>query len=188
MVIDNYKVYGWDRKIRKRGGGICVYVHNNLIVDCAIYEELNVSDENAEIFILQINQKCTKPFLVISIYRPPQGNQTLFVNTIRDTLAQISNHNKTIMLGDFNIDYGTACNKAIRGLKQLEREFNLKQYITSPTRVTTTSDTIIDHVYSNVTDIISSGTIQLNVSDHFMIFVLIKKKRITYGTTTFKCR
>lgn len=46
--IPEYKVYRWDRKLNKRGGGIAVYVHSKLKVDAAIYEELNVSDSDVE--------------------------------------------------------------------------------------------------------------------------------------------
>lgn len=140
--IVNYKVYRWDRKVKKRGGGICVYVHKDLLVNACVYEEFNLSNEHIELFAIQVRQKCTKPILLISVYRPPQGNQSTYIESLRNTLLAAMNCNKTVVVGDFNLDYNMTTCKAVKQLKHVEREFNLKQYITGPTRVTTTTDSL----------------------------------------------
>ena len=50
--------------------------------------------------------------------------------------------------------------------------FHFKQTINTPTRITGSSKTTIDHLYTNISDgIINSGTIVADISDHFPIFV-----------------
>lgn len=36
--------------------------------------------------------------------------------------------------------------------------------------------------------VINAGVINITLSDHFMPYIAIKKKQVTYGTTSFKCR
>lgn len=146
LQVENYMIYRWDRLQRNRGGGICLYIHKNLKVDAQMYEQCNKSDNTIEVFVLNVQQKYTKPIVIISVYRPPQGNQTDFVNALREVLKTVMGGNKVIMMGDFNIDYNMKNCKAVRNLKQLENEFNFQQQITEPTRVSINSATLIDHM------------------------------------------
>lgn len=125
LRIPNYKVYRLDRAMNKKGGGICVYVSKNLTVNAQTYEDLNISNEHLELFVLNIQQKCTKPITLVSVYRPHQGKQNVFIELLRNTLKNLSGGSKIILTGDFNIDYATVNCKSVRELKQLEREFVL---------------------------------------------------------------
>lgn len=80
----DHKIYRWDRLQLRRGGGICLYVHKNIKVDAQVYEHMNRSDGTIELFAVTIQQKCTKPIVILSVYRPPQGNQTDCVNALRE--------------------------------------------------------------------------------------------------------
>lgn len=62
--VPEYKVYRLDRKLNKRGGGIAVYVHVKLLVNASTYENLSISDEDIEVLVLSISQKCSKPLTV----------------------------------------------------------------------------------------------------------------------------
>lgn len=68
LRVPGYKIFRLDRKSGKRGGGLAVYVEGKLKVDAAIYDSLNISDADIELFALSISQKCTKPITVLSIY------------------------------------------------------------------------------------------------------------------------
>ena len=49
--------------------------------------------------------------------------------------------------------------------------FGLSQLITEPTRVTSITSTLIDHIYASNEDYISAADVKsLGVSDHFAIF------------------
>lgn len=188
LRIDNYKIYRWDREEKKRGGGICAYVHRKLLVNSEIYSELNISDQHIELAIVQISQKCTKPFTIIMVYRPPQGNQSLCLQRLREALIAVADGNKTIIVGDLNIDYKQTNTKSVKQLLRIEREFNLSQHIKTCTRATATTDSLIDHIYTNIAEVIVAGTIKITLSDHYMTYIIIKKQQVKLGTTTFTCR
>ena len=53
----------------------------------------------------------------------------------------------------------------------------MKQVISSPTRVTNSTSSVIDHVYTNVYNLaIHSGVIETDVSDNFPIIVIFESK------------
>ena len=70
-------------------------------------------------------------------------------------------------MGDFNFDFGINLNKKWHNLIEL---FDLTQSVSKPTRVTESSSTIIDHIYSTKPEnIIESFVPSLSISDHFPI-------------------
>ena len=95
------------------------------------------------------------------------------------TLEKRSYKNKDIILmGDFNIDvlkYDTN-NDSAAFLDMMYENF-LLPYISSPTRVTPRSETLIDNIFSNIIDDeIISGNIATTISDHYAQFTLFKNK------------
>lgn len=188
LRINNYKIYRWDRKLRKKGGGICIYLNQKIKVNAQIYENLHISNQNIEIAVLQIQQPCTKPIILVSVYRPPQGNQQEFLQSIRDKIQEIGSNKNIIILGDLNIDYRQISTKSVRDLRMLAREFNLNQHIEKPTRVTTTTATQIDYIFSNLDEVAHSGVIDIMLSDHYSTYIVIKKNKVRHEKVTFTCR
>ena len=62
-------------------------------------------------------------------------------------------------------------------LEILENKYALKQIIKESTRVTDTSSTCIDLLYTDTLNIIDSGVINYNISDHLPIYLVRKKSR-----------
>ena len=98
---------------------------------------------------------------------------------LQNTLEKLSYENKDIILmGDFNIDilkYDTN-NDSAAFLDMMYENF-LLPYISSPTRVTPRSQTLIDNIFSNIIeDEIISGNITTTISDHYAQFTLFKNK------------
>ena len=59
-------------------------------------------------------------------------------------------------------------------------------YVLQPTRVTDHSATIIDNIFSNVTDYdTSGGNITTLISDHFAQFLMIKKCHVSYKSCNY---
>ena len=57
----------------KRGGGVCLYIHEKVIWSDPKYKHLNRSESFVESqWIEVINPKC-KNFIIANIYRPPSG-------------------------------------------------------------------------------------------------------------------
>ena len=129
----------------------------------------------------------SKPFLICSIYRPPDACADwidLFEEEL--SLAQTTRL-EYLVIGD--IDYKHCSNSKWANLTQL---FDLSQLITEPSRVTDTSSTIIDHVYTtepgNITECFVS---QYAMSDHYPVcftrkinYKIPKKK---HKTLSYRC-
>ena len=70
-------------------------------------------------------------------------------------------------MGDMNINFvnGVVTNEKWRGVVDA---FQLTQVITSPTRVTATTDTLIDHIYTTHPQHVRASKVGvLSTSDHF---------------------
>ena len=80
-------------------------------------------------------------------------------------------------MGDFNIDLSSTCcisEDFLAGVQCL----GLEQIITSPTRKTHNSQTLIDHIYTNLrVDKNYAGVILTDLSDHFPICALFTNTR-----------
>lgn len=59
------------------------------------------------------------------------------------------------IVGAVNINY-LEKTKSIKELKNIEKEFGLKQYMECPTRVTRKSESLIDHIYTNSRNVADS--------------------------------
>ena len=72
----------------------------------------------------------------------------------------------------FNTDFTNCANKKWLNLLEL---FDLKQKVTSPTRVTKNSVSLIDHVYSSKPETISDCFVpRYSISDHFPVCITKK--------------
>lgn len=186
--ISGFKVYRLDSKAKRRGGGLCAYVAGKHKVNAHKYEELNVSNKNLEALVLEVQQKCTKAFTLIIAYRPPQGSTVECVEELKSILKGVNAEQEVCLLGDFNIDYSDHRLPATRNLKGICKEFNLKQPILMPTRVTSTTNTVLDHIYTNMDKVAHVGVIETFVSDHYPVYLVLKKKQLHYERVTFKYR
>ena len=66
----------------------------------------------------------------------------------------------------------------VKKWKEFITTFGLKQLIKQPTRITTNSSSLIDHVLTNTKDKISnSGILDIGLSDHQLIFCTRKLTR-----------
>ena len=89
----------------------------------------------------------------------------------------LDNNNEVFILGDFNICMLKNSRLKEKYIKLLESN-NFKQIITSPTRETKSSSSLIDHICTNSSEKVSqSGVIESGLSDHFIIFCTRKKVR-----------
>ena len=81
------------------------------------------------------------------------------------------------IIGDYNINYRKTASPEYKALKELERTYQLRQYITYPTRVTNKVKSTIDLILSNMSKVNDSGVIPHLIADHFPIYIVKKKDR-----------
>ena len=122
---------------------------------------------------------------VAIVYRPP--TQTSFLEAMNEHFYKLDTINKeTYILGDLNINLylnnknvfdkcSTIVSDTIpydvRKYQELCNAFNLKQLISRPTCITSSSSTIIDHILASYPDRVSQeGIIDIGISNHQLIF------------------
>ena len=88
-----------------------------------------------------------------------------------------------IFLGDINIDvaFDTSVSQS-KTYQDILLGLDLKNLISRPTRITNTSETIVDHVLTNLPyDTVRSGILVSDITDHFPVFGFFNvplKKRV----------
>ena len=121
-------------------------------------------------------------------YRPPRENIAAYLKHIEEVLLETDSSSKIFLIGDLNLDFFTSDSNE---LKALLKNLCLKNFITVPTRVTFTSETLIDVLCSN-NDITfaSTGVINVPFSDHCLIYgsCCLKSEKSALCYETIKSR
>ena len=153
-----------DRKVNS-GGGLLVYIKDGL---CAS-RRTDLEHENIECIWTEIKPVKSKSFLIGNIYRPP--NSTAQWNAyFEDCIENVLKEDKEIyLMGDINRDL---LNNQIKTVwTDYMESFGLTQLVSEATRVTSDSRTLIDHIYSNCPENVTSLDVpKIGLSDHFPIF------------------
>ena len=110
-----------------------------------------------------------KNFIVACIYKHPLADSENFLSVYTDLLDKILAENKkAIIFGDFNLDLLTAeSNTEVDNFLNCNLSHCMLPTITRPTRITPTSKTLIDNIFTNfINKEISSSNLICNISDH----------------------
>ena len=156
-------------------GGVALFVKDHL--NYFRREDLSIFIPHViESIFIEVQNNRSKPFIVGIIYRPntfPLADLDRFISELLEVQSKIASENKiAYLMGDYNI------NLLKFNTHQKTNDFidnvisqGFIPHITKPTRVTTDSATLIDHIYSNRTySNHSSGIIITDIADHFGSF------------------
>ena len=158
-------------------GGALIYVKNDIIYkvrnDLKIYQS-----EKLESVFIEIIKSNNRNIMVGCVYRHPSMEvnefNSLFLNTLSENL--LSEKNKEIVLmGDFNIDL-LKYEKDHNTADFLDQMYSasLVPHITSPTRITSHSRTLIDNIFSmDISENAISGNNVTTISDHLAQFLFL---------------
>ena len=136
-------------------------------------EKLN--NDSSESCFIELQAGKTN-MLIGSIYRPPNTSSDIFTNTLRATLEQRTKTQNIIIGLDHNLDLlKCEVHKPTQTFMEMLYDSNITPTITKPTRITTSSATLIDNILVNVelTGNISSGIIREHISDHLPCYNVI---------------
>ena len=127
-------------------------------------------------FEVQYNQN--KPIILGVVFRPnyvPRADVDMFISNIIEIQDQISNENKiTYLMGDYNINLLNFVTHKTNAFIDNVISQGVIPHVTKPTRITSNSATLIDHLYLNHNHPnYESGIIITDVADHFGIFHII---------------
>ena len=174
----------------KKGGGVAIYWRDSLKVSDQKYAKFNLSNKDGEVQWLSLKQDNVRPILILNVYRPPQGDCKSFCKNIQDKIqeANLKDNTEMYIMGDFNVDYLDKRSKDFTELNTSMKSLGLKQIISSPTRYGNTKNSCLDLIFTNSECIAASGVINVNISDHFPVFVSRKKERTMTKKTKFEGR
>ena len=178
--IPDFNVFRYDKG---RGGGVCIYVKDNLKVESIT---LNI-DRHPQIEDLWITVQSHKfpSFIIGCVYRHPHASHDSF-DYLSEIFKFICLKKKSVLaLGDLNDDMLDSGNK----IGHIIRNNSLTQLVTKPTRITTTSSTLIDLIITNNLEIVRhSDVLPCHVADHELITLVInvKKEKRPPVTKTFR--
>ena len=112
---------------------------------------------------------------VVGVYRPPKHSPFDFIKNMENILNEFNlSAGNTIITGDFNIcilNENKNCSKTL--LDQL-RSLYFRPLVSIPTRITSNSATLIDHVWCNMPLQSQTFVIKIGITDHFPVHTLIK--------------
>ena len=167
LNITNYVLYRFDR-CTKGGGGVAIYVSTDLVSE-HITPAIQPLHFEGVFVKLYFNEN--KYLTIGSIYRPPSAPAESF-SCIISTINSIPFRNEILLLGDYNKDWAA---KACSNVKHMFNNINLTQLITEPTRITQTTQTLLDWILvSHPNRILKSGVLSDCFSDHCMIYCIWK--------------
>ena len=134
---------------------------------CIHHDDLETAD--VEMLWLEVKNNRQKPFLLCYCYRPPSSTSDWIVK-IKTAIEKANIEQKEIiMLGDFDINLLNETSTKRQWI-DTTNNLNLKQLVQTPTRVTDTTATLIDHVFTNYCENIINVTVPVYaISDHYPV-------------------
>ena len=125
---------------------------------------------------LEMKKPHSKPFIVVTWYRTPNSPTSIFLS-FENLIQKLDSENKEYyLMGDFNCDLvATRYDNHTRKLRDITDVYGLHQLINEATRITPTSSTLIDVIYTNCPDkVVCSGVCHISISDHSLVFAFRK--------------
>lgn len=172
--IPGYSFFSNSRNVR--GGGVAIFVSEAYQV--SLQQHLNYSLPSIETLALEANIGSEK-HLFICVYRPPSGKIDEFICSLNDILTSANDkkYSDIHVFGDFNLNLLNHDDKDVNDYVNLMFSFSLFPLITRPTRVTDTTATLIDHIWSSQPEK-NTGCyiINIDLSDHFPILAEFRLK------------
>ena len=158
--------------------------------------DLSINSNDAESLCIEIHRKKEKNISFSVMYRPPNGDMTVFDKFCKNLLFANDKTSKNIIFaGDLNInvlDYES--NKKVQHFLSSMFQYNMIPTINKPTRVTRNTATAIDHIITNTVKSgiqHRSGIIKTDISDHFPIVFALntceKSKTENKAQYIYKC-
>ena len=175
------------------GGGVAIYakqaLHANL-VNCFTFMRPYI-----ESVFVKISRGKEK-ILIGNIYRPPNSDVNSFLDLLDGVLSSIRDdfsQHKIYIMGDFNLDlFRVDESNPILNYFTCFMSMGYIPLIVRPTRVSNTSQTLIDQIWTNdVSMMVNSALLLTDTTDHFPIISCSKIKSsevIKKDTVTYECR
>ena len=149
-------------------GGVGIYVHESIVFKKR--PELIFHLERCEnLWIELLNQN--KKIVIGVVYRHPSDNYQCFLDSLIEVIQKLQlEKTEYYILGDFNVN---SCNNLVQNYVNALSCFGCDNIITSPTRITAKTATLLDHIYTNSYQYSKVGILEYDISDHLPIYTII---------------
>jgi len=113
--------------------------------------------------------------IISCVYRPPGTCLSIFNEKIIDLLNNMTTDKVQIVCGDFNIDILNQCVfKGISEFINIMYSNHLCPLIDKPSRITSETATLIDHIFTNrLEEKVVGGLFITDVRDHLPVFAIL---------------
>ena len=174
--------------IYSTSGGISVLCEDSLSTNKN--ELLSICDQDIETCVVE-SSYCGEKYIIVAIYRPPQGSKLEFISKLESLLANLNTASNTVsIVGDFNLNLSDINDAHVT-------EFTSKLYskfflslINKPTRFPhsniLSNPTTLDMIWTTCLGVSSSGILDFDITDHLPTFCFFDKPEISNDTGKVK--
>ena len=167
--VVNHDGYNSYHSIRssKAGGGVSIFIKSNY--KSMQLEKFSIVKDYIELCGTEIKFHNQTKLVVLGVYRPPNSSISDFNITLNDIMNSFPQQTHVYIVGDFNIDLLNPDRLGIDFINNCHMN-SYAPLITTATRITNTSATLLDHIWTNQLYDSFSGVLDCIATDHFPIF------------------
>ncbi|KAF0302694.1 hypothetical protein FJT64_025209 [Amphibalanus amphitrite] len=153
-------------------------------------EVLTVPGTGSQLETLWMRFSGGTTYVVGVVYRPPKAPISPALDDLHQQLTSLlARQHPLYVLGDVNIDLLQPSAAGYQRYLTLLEDLSIRQLITTPTRTTATTSTLIDHVLTSRPDLTNNArVVSCNSSDHDLIAVDVSIKRTRNPAQTITVR
>ena len=152
--------------------------------------------DTSETLWLKLPLPNTRPIVIGAVYRSQIEKNFLqtFENVLHSVVSSINKGRRgspceIICVGDFNYNAMNKNSKEWGDIVKTMSIFQMQQLITKPTRITLTSKTCLDHIWTNNPHMYSqTGVVSCTLSDHCLVYATRKSVKIKSKVTFIEAR
>ena len=175
-ALENYVLFEKHRS-SKKGGGVAIYVHDSIRVEERNDLDIFIEGQIESLFVeIELNGK---QMTVGELYRVPGSDLSSFFVSYDSLLRTLNNENKMVIIGtDQNLDFlKIDTHKNTAKFLNMNLDSGLVPMITRPTRITHSSCTLIDNIYTNVKLSVKPFVLISDISDHLPCCLFVARKK-----------
>ncbi len=160
-------------------GGVGIYVRDHISFTYRNDISVFVPHIFESVFI-EVNSNSNRPIVIGTIYRPntaPKADIDIFCHTLSQIIETVKLENKQLILsGDFNLNLlNFSVHNKTRAFVDDLFSYGFIPLILKPTRVSDTSATLIDHIFTDKLEYsYKSGIIITDLANHFGTYTIMK--------------
>jgi hypothetical protein len=163
ISVDGYSLLRQDRN--RHGGGVLFYIRDGL----AFNHRPELSVVGLETVWMELLLPKTKSILLNCFYRPPGDSS--FLGRFETCLGKVDPSSEWYILGDMNIDFAKKGSPLCKRCIDLLNLFDCEQMVAEATRITSNTNSTLDHIVTNSRGKISKcGTLAYGFSDHLAVY------------------